>query len=350
MPDESNDPFPDAGSTSGAPGHGLPQLDPWQRVLQLVAHAWSPRRWRDVGVVIGCSGGADSVCLVRALAELRQHDETPPNGFLIVAHFNHGLRADQSDGDETFVEQLAADLNLRYASQRGRGTVRDESGMRHQRLDFLTATAHKQGARYVALAHSADDNVETLLHHLLRGTGPSGLAGIRPFRPLGSDLILIRPLLGLRRDELRQALRSIGQAWREDPSNENIDYRRNWIRHQVIPLIEQSFPQACEAMVRAIEGQRTWRELIDSRAEDWVHRQLVHADPLTLGVDSVTPEAVVVAAFQSLWDQQGWPRQDMSQDHWQRLAQAVRSSRPDRFTLPGGIDVRVNDSKITVRR
>ncbi|MDG2222473.1 MAG: tRNA lysidine(34) synthetase TilS [Rubripirellula sp.] len=344
MPDESNVPTVSAGRCHD---------DPWQVLLGEVRRAWPVRRWQGVGVVVGCSGGADSVGLLTMLAELRRDVAVAPTGFLVAAHFNHGVRGAESDRDQQFVQQLAQRLGLRYACRSGDGAAADEAGMRQQRVDFLTETAQRMGARYVALAHSADDNIETVLHHLLRGTGPNGLTGIRSFRPLGTDLVLVRPLLQLRREQIRDGLRANKQLWCEDSSNQNADFRRNWIRHQVMPLIQEQFPKAGDAILRAIDGQCQWSDVIQRSAEQWIASHQVRAAPLTLDCDRGCPEtpgAILVSACQRLWDQYAWPRQEMSQRHWKRLATAIQTGAPARFSLPGGIDVVVDAKQIILAR
>lgn len=345
MPDESNEPT-NAGFDPGA--------CPWQQLLHAIALNWPPSRWKDVGVVVGCSGGADSVAMLVALSQLRQTDEPPPRGFLVAAHFNHGLRGEQSDADQQLVEDLAHEHGLRCVIGRGRPGIRDEAGMRDQRIEFLTETARASGARYVAVAHSADDNIETVLHHLLRGTGPSGLAGIRPHRSLDNDLVLIRPLLEVRRQPIRDALQAIGQRWREDASNEDPEYRRNWIRHDVMPMLRDPFPQVDEAILRAIDGQRQWADVIHALADQWIESQPRPSGSVVLRCDPAAPQAVVVLALQKIWDRNGWPRQPMAQTHWRRLAHCIHSAQSDRFTLPGEIDVTVDvtvdGSSVTITR
>jgi tRNA(Ile)-lysidine synthase len=295
-------------------------------------------------------------------------------GFLIVAHFNHGLRGAESDADQTFVGDLAHRLNLRFESAVALGTARDEATLRDQRLDFLAATASRSGARYVALAHTIDDNVETVLHHLLRGTGPAGLAGIAEARAWRDDLVLMRPLLAARRADLRIGLRQIDQAWREDSSNLNLDYRRNWIRGELIPLIQSQYPQAVPAIGRAIAGQQQWRRTIESLAVQWLaEHQLPPGGPMpaqpsssqTAAAQATAPQravgnsvalrrdatiepAIVIAALQGVWEQQNWPRRAMARTHWTRLAATVRGSDCERYSLPAAIDVIADTASVTV--
>jgi tRNA(Ile)-lysidine synthase len=316
-----------------------PQPAPaWDQVLSTLTACWRAENWCEVGVLIGCSGGADSVALLRAVAQLRQQQ---PNalGFLSVAHYNHRLRGDESDCDEAFVRELAERLSLDFECEHGDGSASDEATLREQRLQFLLARAKRIGARYIAVAHTLDDNVETVLHHLMRGTGPSGLAGIAVARPLDDDFVLIRPLLSVRREQLRCGLSQIGQPWREDSTNAGSDYSRNWIRNQLIPLIESQYPEAVDAIGRAVGGQRMWRETIDRQASLWLAEHLVSGPEIALRRDPNSDSAILIAALQRLWDQQNWPRREMARPQWTRLATTVQGSESERYSLPSAIEV-----------
>lgn len=327
--------------------------DPWPQLIESAASAWPPARWRDVGVVVGCSGGADSVALLAALRRLSSAGEPvgAPRGFLVAAHFNHRLRGKESDSDEAFVAELAEQFGVRFRRGEAQTPAADEASMRTARENFLRRVAEASGARYIAVAHSADDNVETMLHHLMRGTGPAGLAGIAPHRGAGEDVVLVRPLLGVRRTLIRDALRSIGQRWREDSSNLDPSYRRNWIRRELIPLIESEYPLAIDAMARTVESQRGWRAVIERWAQQWLE---THASATSGGVrlvrDDPPEPALLIAALQAVWRQQGWPRQDMSGRHWQRLSRTMHSCGDQRYTLPGAVDVIAHGAEVTLRR
>jgi len=319
----------------------------WAQTAQAVATSWPRPRWCDVGVVVACSGGADSVALVRVLAELHeQHQDS--RGTLAIAHFNHGLRGQEADGDQEFVRRLAGQLSLRLLTSRGTGEHQDESTLRQERLRFLVGIAQTLGARYVALGHTADDNVETMLHHLMRGSGPSGLAAMPPARPLGDDLVLVRPLLSLRREVLRSGLRCIGQTWREDSSNTNLDYRRNWIRAELMPLMESGYPQAASAIVRAIEGQQQWRRVIDRLAEQWLEEHWQATSPVSLTVDARAERAIIISALQILWDRQSWPRQSMSFQHWSAVADLVTEAADEAINLPGDVVARLDGGLVVL--
>ncbi len=333
-----------------------PEIAPsWSSLLDLVSANWATQRWRDVGVVIGCSGGADSVALLRLMAELRTQGNNPPRGFVIAAHYNHALRGSESDDDQQFVHKLAKDLGIRFQTTRTQSDETSEAALRSMRMQFLTDTAHRSGARYIAVAHSADDNAETVLHHLLRGTGPAGLTGINHTRSIGTDLVLYRPLITASRLKIRTALKEVEQPWREDSSNQELHYQRNWIRHELIPTIEHRYPHAVDAINRAVSGQREWRSLVDDLAETWLDSHQiengvtgVHQNRVALKRDHSTNRVVIISAMQKLWTKMEWARGAMARDHWCRLANTVNSQMLERYSLPGPIDVDAAQQVITL--
>jgi tRNA(Ile)-lysidine synthetase-like protein len=179
---------------------------------------------------VGVSGGADSVSLLtllRARGDLSLH----------VVHLNHQTRGGQSDGDARFVGELAGRLGLPFTVS-DRSTM--ESGLtdlprnpsaryRRLRIALFRRTALENRLNGVLLAHHVDDQAETILHRVLRGSGYSGLAGMSSSTVIGG-LRVLRPLLGLSREQLRQWLRDNDQLWREDPSNRSPQYLRNRLR------------------------------------------------------------------------------------------------------------------------
>src|SRR5262245_33439052 len=221
--------------------------------LANLAAAWPPANWQDVTVLVAVSGGADSAALLRGLVEIRSAGE----GRLIAAHFNHKLRGAESDADQAFVEQLGRELGVKVVTgqregegERGREGAAEES-LREARYEFLTLVSGIYGARYVATAHTADDQVETVLLNVLRGTGLAGLAGIPCVRQLAEATTLIRPLLDVTRADVLEFLAGLKQPFREDASNRNLDYTRNRIRHELLPLLAREYnPQVREALRR----------------------------------------------------------------------------------------------------
>ncbi|MBI4562673.1 MAG: tRNA lysidine(34) synthetase TilS, partial [Candidatus Rokubacteria bacterium] len=197
-------------------------------------------------VLVGVSGGADSVALLRCLLTL-----APTLGLhLHVVHVNHGLRAD-ADADQAFVEELARQWGVPVSVERvtvpaGRSQS-PEAEARAARYAAFKRTAERTGASRVALGHTADDQAETVLMRLLQGAGPRGLAGIPPVRGP-----YIRPLLEVRRHQIEAELRRLGLPWREDPTNRDPKFLRNRIRHDLLPFLAVSFdPRIVEALCRA---------------------------------------------------------------------------------------------------
>lgn len=197
-------------------------------------------------VAVAVSGGADSVALLRLLVELRGELGI----VLMVAHVNHKLRGAESDEDEQFVARLVAEHGLEFAAQdapvknkQGRGT---ESVARGLRYEFFRKLARERALTKVATAHTLDDQAETVLLRMFRGTGIRGLAGILPRLRLEDEgqREVVRPLLGFRRAELREYLSARVQPWREDSSNEEISFLRNRVRRRLLPAIAEELGEA----------------------------------------------------------------------------------------------------------
>ncbi len=202
-------------------------------------------------VLVGVSGGPDSLALLDALAAL-----APEFGWrLHVAHFNHRLRGADSDGDEAFVHETAGGYGLPFSA--GGGDVRAfaaeaklsiEDAARRSRHGFFQDTARALGLEKLALGHNADDQVETLLQRLLRGAGTRGLAAIHASNRLG-DVIVVRPLLDVWKTEILGYIRQRGLKFREDSSNRDLQFQRNKIRHELIPALERDYNPALKPLL-----------------------------------------------------------------------------------------------------
>src|SRR5262245_39231076 len=169
-------------------------------------------RFRGEGLVVAVSGGGDSVALLRLLHGLSDRLDLR----LSVAHLNHHARGSDSDDDAEFVADLAASLGLPYDPGDWTPTrpAHFESDARRARYRWLAEVAQGRGAKFVAVGHTRDDQAETILFRILRGTGPRGLGGIPAERALTGAVRLVRPLLDASRDELRAYLAEIGQVYR----------------------------------------------------------------------------------------------------------------------------------------
>jgi len=201
-------------------------------------------------LVVAVSGGPDSVALLHILARLRNEYQL----HLTTAHLHHGLRTGEADRDEAFVRRLSAEMGIACvcrradvrALQRKSGRSLEETG-REERYRFLQAAAERCGAMKIAVGHHRDDQAETVLLHLLRGSGMGGLRGILPVR----DGRIIRPLLNVGRTEILEFLRNEGIPYMTDSSNESIMFLRNRIRNELIPELTSRYnPRLIEALCR----------------------------------------------------------------------------------------------------
>jgi tRNA(Ile)-lysidine synthase len=226
-------------------------------------------------VLVALSGGLDSVCLLHLLrfASCRPR--------LAAAHFDHRMRPG-SAADAAWVRGLCRAWSVPLVSGAAASPPRSETAARALRYDFLERAAVEQRADVIVTAHHADDQAETVLFRLVRGTGLPGLAGIPARRGR-----IVRPLLSLGRAEFRAYARACGIQWREDPSNRDLRPARNRIRHQILPALEAVRPGVARRVAalaaRAAEAEAAWLELVRKAAEDVVTAQ--DARGLTLARD-----------------------------------------------------------------
>ena len=210
-----------------------------------LAESWPVGEWCDTHVVLGVSGGADSVAMLRAMAALKSRHGG--RGNLYAAHLNHGLRGSAADADDGWLRSLCERLKIVLDVEKTDVSAiaaeqRDgwEAAARSARYEFLRAAAERTGARFVATAHTSNDQVETVLHRVLRGTGIEGLAGITKVRPLTPGIALVRPMLDLKRYDVLDYLTAIEQEYRTDATNEDIQWTRNRLRHELLPQLRET--------------------------------------------------------------------------------------------------------------
>ena len=237
------------------------------------------------GLVLAVSGGADSMAMLHAYAH---------GGFdfpLYVAHVHHGLRP-ESDGEANLVEDYCRSLHL--PCRIFRTSVKDEmqkgetveSAARRLRYGFFKTYAADVGATHLATAHTADDQCETVLLHLIHGTGPKGLCGILPLRNEG-PLTLIRPLLTVGKDEILAYCNANAIPFVTDASNEDLAYTRNRIRHVILPEMKKINPNLRQTVCRTAETMQRQQEALTRRAEEFLS---VHRDSLPVTRLSELPE------------------------------------------------------------
>ena len=328
-----------------------------------LASLWPIDDWADLTVIVAVSGGADSVALLRGLHTLRcdlAQSGISSQGRLLVVHINHLLRGDESDADAEFVRELASQLDLPsefiiaadefVVSKLGDGI---EAAARNARYTLLEKAAGQHGARYIVTAHTADDQAETVLHRIIRGTGLRGLAGMARARRLGCATLL-RPLLAIRRAELTEYLSELGQSFRLDSSNDNLDFTRNRIRHQVIPLVEQTInPGFADALRRLAMLAGEAQSAIDESIETLFARCVLSTTRevrVNVGMLADIHRHVVRELFSLIWRHQEWPMRAMGFDEWELLAAMAVDRRPYSATLPGAIEATLADKTLILQK
>ncbi|MEN6520228.1 MAG: tRNA lysidine(34) synthetase TilS [Armatimonadota bacterium] len=217
-------------------------------------------------IIVAVSGGADSVALLHVLWTMK--DEF--NLDLIAAHMNHGIRGEDADRDALFVQELAARLKIASVVEkvdvpafRKKARLGLEEAARKVRYDFLESIASDAGAARVAVAHTADDQVETVLLNIIRGTGPDGVSGMPEVRGR-----IIRPLIDTFRADVEAYLHENGLDWATDVTNLALDYTRNRVRLQLIPFLEDKFnPRVKDALLSLSRLVRDENEAIKAATE-----------------------------------------------------------------------------------
>jgi tRNA(Ile)-lysidine synthase len=314
------------------------------------------------GLVVAVSGGPDSVALLRAVVAARAAAGWP----VVLAHLNHQLRGAESDADEAFVADLRTRLGgdgagLRIRSQRidvaaqarADGTNLEETA-RRARYRWLAELAREQGIGWVATGHTADDQAETVLHRLLRGTGLQGLRGIAARRELEPDIGLVRPLLSVTRADVLAYMSHLAQPYRTDSSNEDLALTRNRIRRDLLPQLAERFNPAIVVVLCRLADQAD--ELF--REEDAAAAALLaRAERPRAGAMLVldrqalagAPRRLVRSALRHLWQREGWPTGSMGFEAWERLAEVAIGERTA-VDLPAGVTARCRERVVQLER
>lgn len=303
-------------------------------------------------VIVALSGGADSTAMLHILAGLTKLEPR-----LVVAHLNHCLRGDESDRDEEFSRSLAARLNLPFEFVRVdvkeaaklNGLNLEDAG-RHARISFLDDMRLKWDAAAVAVAHHADDQAETVLMRLLRGSGATGLAGMRFLNGRG----YIRPLLNCTREEIETYLLHRGLEWREDASNRDTTWLRNRIRYELLPELEQYNPSVAACLGITAQLLADENDLLDDLAAE------AAASLCTFTTDSVScsirsllinPVALRRRIYRLMFRHVSGLLQNFSHLHTEAIESLINSDKPNSLlNLPGHISLNRAYDRIVIER
>jgi tRNA(Ile)-lysidine synthase len=290
-------------------------------------------------VVVGVSGGADSVALLHALWSLRQELQTD----LVVAHLNHGIRGEDSDRDAEFVRGLAARLDVPSVVEkvdlpglRKQMRLGMEEVARKVRYDFLERIATSAQAARIAVAHTADDQVETVLLNIIRGAGPEGLRGMPAVRGK-----IIRPLIDLFRSDVEAYLRENDLKWRTDATNLDPAYARNRVRLELIPFLEEKFnPRIRDVLLSLSRLAAEEAEVVRAEAEKAFESAVKEAGRESVAFDAAvlrgSERALVRRCLRMAIETVKGDLRDVEYGQVERIVGKLESGEDFGLTLPSG--------------
>ena len=287
--------------------------------------------------IVAVSGGADSVALLRGLVQTG-------NANLVMVHVNHLLRGEESDADAAFVQNLSGTFGIECLMH-----VVDvaalggnlEATARNVRYQILAELAEHRGARWIATGHTADDQAETVLHRLIRGTGIQGLRGIAPSRDR-----IVRPILRATRRDVLEYLETLGQPYRTDSTNADVAFTRNRIRAELLPLLKSFNPEIVASLGRMAEQAEELYADLDAETiallatvEYPRNGPVVILDRAKLAALS---SSKIRCVFRRIWQREAWPMHAMTHRHWQRIASFQPGDYPD------GVQVQVAGDLLSI--
>ena len=336
-----------------------PMMIPKHPFVKAVAHALRhhcgirPTPTQTGVMIVATSGGADSVALLRALAALAQRRTWRLR--LVVGHVQHHLR-DQAEGDAQFVADLASQLNLPMQRvdldlTHTHGNL--EANARHARYQALADIAQQAHARYVVTAHHGDDQLETVLMRLLRGSSVRGLAGMAWRRKLlpHHDCTLIRPMLALDHAKAQQFLNDLGQTWRHDHTNTDMSRLRARLRHDVLPCLRDIRPNVHQHMARLADHLRETHRLIENAIDRAAESVVLRNEPTTLDRPKARslPKIVLGGLLQRLLTQAGANGDKLGRRTLDPIIKAIRDTQGGQRHFELAASVRIEVTSQTVR-
>ena len=311
-------------------------------------------------ILLAISGGADSTALLYTMQTLKK--EGIINAELLCAHINHQLRGNEADQDEQFALVQAGELNLpiitKHVNVRElayRDKLSIETAARKLRIESLADIAKANNCTCIATAHQKDDNAETILHRLLRGTGLRGLAGIWPIRVFDDGIKFVRPLLCVRRDEIIRYLQQRDLKWREDRTNVNCTHKRNFIRHQLLPALQKNCSASIvEQLFELAQLSRRFYSLLSSRAQQaWPQLARISENKIALNLERflAEPEPIRIELIRLSLTTVGSGERDLTERHYERILQlAEQCAGNKKLELPNGFAVLRQSKKLIFAR
>ena len=311
-------------------------------------------------LLLAVSGGADSTALLYAVSALKTANVL--NADIVCAHIHHQLRGADADLDEDFVISRTRELNIPITTKRldVRGFARKnklsiETAARKLRIETLLDIAKAHNCNTIATAHHKNDNAETILQRLVRGTGFRGLAGIWPVRIFTDDIRFVRPLLSVSRDEIIEYLRKRNLKWRRDHTNADCTYRRNFIRHRLLPALQKDCNgSVVQELAELADSARKFYSLVCNCADKaWTELAELSRNKVMLNLDMflTLPPAVKAELIRRSLTALGSGERDLTQRHYESIFQlAKRQVGNKKIELPAGFVVGFEYGKVIVSR
>lgn len=291
------------------------------------------------GIVVGLSGGADSVCLLSLLTELRAEWDFS----LYAIHIHHGLRGDEADRDAWLAGKIAEDMGVPFRLVRAdirslaqeNGWTEEEAGRRF-RYDAFEAYRQEMGAERIAVAHHEDDQAETVLFHLFRGTGPRGLAGIPAKRGA-----VIRPLLGVSRAQIESYIEEVSLPFATDQTNQIPAYSRNKIRLKLLPFVKEELnSQAVRHIAEAAQKMAVLRDYIEEQGEN-CRREMTEEEPGVVRLETEPfqelPEVMRGEVIRQIFAELIPGAKDIGQIHYENAERLAGMAAGCHMQFPGGV-------------
>jgi tRNA(Ile)-lysidine synthase len=297
-------------------------------------------------LLLGVSGGPDSTALMNAFWSLRA--EGLIKSELLCAHLNHRLRGAESEADEEFVVSEANGLGINIVTRRldvnryaSAYKLSIETAARKWRIETLSEIAKQNGCTCIATGHHKNDNAETIIQRLMRGTGFRGLAGIHPRRKFEEGIYFIRPLLCFTEERIKQYLRGRNLGWREDSSNLNTEFRRNFIRHYLLPEIQKDCNEPIiEQLWRLSCRMRRFQQYLERQVEpQWNKLVKLSAGKVSIDLPAfqLLPEPIKVELVRRTLSVLGSGEGNLTEGHFERVIELSNQNISNRMLeLPDG--------------
>ena len=294
-------------------------------------------------VIVGISGGGDSVCLLFLLSKYQKRRPF----HLLGIHVNHGIRGQEALRDQEYAKKLCERLGVPFtvytysvpaiAQQEKRSL--EEAGRMVRRRAFEEKAASLGKKAVIALAHHENDNAETVLHNLIRGTKAAGMGGIRPIQEIGEGVAYIRPLLKVTREEIETYLRQQQIPWMTDSTNQELEYTRNRIRHRIIPEMEKINPKAVSHIAQAADTFQAIEEYLTGQA-DMLYREYVEQRENGYWIRKelfLEKELMQSYVIRMVLERAADKKQDLTAFHVESILSLGKGRTGASVSLPGGV-------------